>query len=76
MKLFDAFLFILKYTPFWAVPMGLMSANFAYLYWLKDFREMSYVWWGICLFCLTSIIIYFALGGPDQMIQTFTRTFH
>ena len=55
--------------------MILISLHFAYLYWLKDYREMAYVWGGISLFCLTFLVAYFFIGGPDQIIQTFTHTF-
>lgn len=71
MNYLDILIFILKYIPFWAVPMGLMSANFAYLYWLKDYREFAYVWLALTLFCLTSVGVYFVIGGPDRIVQTF-----
>jgi uncharacterized phage infection (PIP) family protein YhgE len=76
MNWLDIFLFIVKYTPFWAVPIGLMSTHFAYLYWIKDYREVSYIWGIIILFCLTSIIIYLLLGGPDKITNIFTHIFH
>ena len=67
MNFFDIILFILKYTPFWAIPIGLMSAHFGYLYWLKDYRDVAWVWGFILLFCLTMTVMYFVLGGPDQI---------
>jgi hypothetical protein len=76
MNFADISLFIIKYIPFWAVPMGIMSANFAYLYWLKDYREIAYVWGALTLFCLTSIGLYFVMGGPDQITQTFMHIIH
>jgi len=76
MNLTDIFIFIVKFIPFWAVPMILISIHFAYLYWLKDFREMTYVWGAITLFCLTSIVLYFALGGPDQIVVTLLKIIH
>lgn len=76
MNILDVVLFILKYIPFWAVPLGLMSAHFAYLYWLKDYREVAYVWGGILLFCLTSVIIYLLMGGPDQIGLFITHIIH
>jgi hypothetical protein len=72
----DCFLFILKYIPFWAIPMALISLHFGYLYWLKDFKEMAYAWGIITLFCLTSTALYFVIGGPDQIVQTFTHVFN
>lgn len=76
MNYLDILIFILKYIPFWAVPMGLMSANFAYLYWLKDYREFAYVWLVLTLFCLTSVAVYFVIGGPDRIVQTFIHVIH
>ena len=76
MNYLDILLFTLKYIPFWAIPMGLMSANFGYLYWLKDFREMAYVWAFIACFCLLSTGAYFFIGGPDHIVLTFTHVFY
>ncbi len=73
MNILDVVLFIVKYIPFWAVPIGLMSIHFAYLYWLKGYREVSYIWGGIVLFCLTSVVFYLILGGPDQITSTITH---
>lgn len=76
MNLLDILIFIIKYVPFWAVPMGLMCAHFAYLYWLKDYREFAYAWVVLTLFCLTSVLVYFILGGPDRIVQTFMHVFN
>ena len=73
MNYLDILLFILKYIPFWATPLGLISIHFAYLYWLKDYREFAVAWGLVILLCLTSIAIYFVIGGPDQIVQTFIR---
>jgi ABC-type Fe3+ transport system permease subunit len=75
MNYFDIFLFTVKYTPFWAVPIGVIHANFAYVYWLKDYRELAAVCAIITLFCLTSITIYLIMGGPDQITNTITHVF-
>ena len=76
MNYLDLLIVTMKYTPFWAVPFGLISFHFAYLYWLKDFKEMAYVWGASVLFCLTSVVVYFLIGGPDRIVQTFTHIFH
>lgn len=60
----DVLFFILKYTPWWATPIMVMSFQFAYLYWLKDYRPVSILLVGLALFCLVMIILYFVLGGP------------
>lgn len=76
MNLLDIFIFLLKFIPFWAVPLGLTSAHFAYLYWLKDYKEIAYVWGISTLFCLTFVVLYFVIGGPDHIVEVFIRIFH
>jgi hypothetical protein len=71
MNFVDILIFIVKYIPFWATPLALISLHFTYLYWLKDYREMAIAWGIIILLCLTSIVIYFVIGGPDHIVQTF-----
>jgi len=75
MHFFEIFLFIVKYIPFWATPMGLIAAHFSYLYWLKAYKEIAYFWASIVLFCLTLIVIYLLMGGPDQITRFFVQNF-
>jgi hypothetical protein len=72
----DILFFVLKYTPFWAVPITMMGIHFAYLYWLKGYREVAYIWGGIVLFCLTSVIFYLVMGGPDKITATLSHIFN
>jgi hypothetical protein len=75
MIFFDTVLFIAKYIPFWSVPLGLISLHFAYTFWLKDYRDIAYFWLVITLFCLTMVILYFALGGPEGITKNLTQAF-
>lgn len=75
MNIFDVILFTAKYIPFWAVPMALISLHFSYTFWLKDYRDIAYFWLGITLFCLTAVLIYFAMGGPDGITKILTQIF-
>ncbi len=75
MNLFDVTLFVAKYIPFWAVPLGLTSVHFAYLFWLKDYRDIAYAWATITLFCLTLTIVYFLMGGPNGITYKLTQAF-
>lgn len=69
----DILFFILKYTPWWAVPIMVMATQFAYVYWLKDYRPVSVVLGILAFFCLVMIIFYFLLGGPN-INQTLLKT--
>jgi hypothetical protein len=55
--------------------MGLISLHFAYTFWLKDYRDIAYVWGGITLFCLTVTVMYFFLGGPNGITTKLTHAF-
>ena len=37
----DVLYFILRYTPFWAVPLMLICLQYGYIYWLKSIRKVS-----------------------------------
>lgn len=67
---------MLRHTPFWAVPMVMICAQFARLYWSREFRKT-----GAC-FALGSgvsllfIIFYFAAGGPEKTPEKWQQIFH
>lgn len=69
----DILFFILKYTPWWSVPIMVMSLQFAYVYWLKDYRPVSVLLIFLALFCLIMLIFYILLGGP-AINQTLLKT--
>jgi len=67
----DVFYFILRYTPFWAVPLGLIGFEFAYVYWLKSYKKMSLANAFVCFVCILFLSYYYWAGGPDKSISTF-----
>lgn len=50
-----------------------MSLQFAYVYWLKDYRPVSVLLVFLALFCLIMLIFYILLGGP-AINQTLLKT--
>ncbi len=64
----DLFYFFLRYTPFWAIPIFLICAEFAYLYWLKSFRKISLSFGFIAFICAVFTIYYVVIGGPDNAV--------
>ncbi len=52
----DAFLFLLRYIPFWAVPSLMIAIQFAYMFWLKDVPYATYVCIVVSAVCLVFII--------------------
>ena len=62
----DPIYFIVRYIPFWAVPLLLIAAQFAYIYWLKEVRFIAIIFIGISAFCLVSLIYYMFAGSPHD----------
>lgn len=54
---------ILQFTPFWAIPIAMIAFQFAYLYWLKDRREVTILLGGIIAVCVGCLIFYVWVGG-------------
>ena len=63
------FFFLAKYTPFWATPMSLIGAQFAYILWIKDVRIYAYFFGFITFICSLSIILYFIVPKPQEAAE-------
>ena len=66
-------LFLLKHTPFWTVPVMLICGQFAYLYWLKEVRHISYMLASVIFLCMLITLFYIVAGGPDKAPEAFMR---
>ena len=66
-------LFLLKHTPFWSVPVMIICGQFAYLYWLKEVRHITYGLLGIIFFSFLITIFYIVAGGPDKAPEVFLK---
>ncbi len=67
----DIIHFFIRYTPFWAVPIIMICAEFAYIYWMKTFKKVSIVLVFIGFISFLGIIYYYIAGGPDGSVRTF-----
>ena len=72
----EAIFFILRYIPFWAVPLLLISGEFAYIYWLKSIRRTSKVFMVIGGVAGIFILYYYIAGGPEKSVQLFENLIH
>jgi hypothetical protein len=61
--------YLARHTPFWAVPLMVLGAEFGYLYWLKK-KKLS------ALFCLliaglgtACVGFYMWAGGPEKTVK-------
>lgn len=65
----DVVYFLLRYTPFWAVPTMLIGAEFAYIYWLKSRKKIVAFFIMISFFSFIMVLYYIFLGGPEKTVQ-------
>lgn len=65
----ELIIFIVKYIPFWAVPLGMISAQFAYIYWLKSSRKLSYLFVIGTSLSFFLNVFYFWIGGPQKAVE-------
>jgi hypothetical protein len=61
--------FLSRHTPFWAIPMFILGAEFGYLFWLKKKKKTA-------TFCLMIALIgagcngfYIWSGGPEKSVK-------
>lgn len=69
----DFIYFLLRYIPFWTVPIVLIAGEFSYIYWLKSFHRLAYILFAIAFFCLILNGFYFWSGGPDKIVIKFNE---
>ncbi|CBW27706.1 putative membrane protein [Halobacteriovorax marinus SJ] len=65
----DLIFFLIRYTPFWSLPVLLIAMYFSYIYWIKDIRVIS-LGFGLIAFISLSFLAYWIFaGGPDASVQ-------
>lgn len=62
----DSLYFLIRYTPFWAVPVLAISLEFAYLAFKKKKKKAMLFCLGLALFSLLLNAFYFWVGGPER----------
>lgn len=65
----DSIYFLVRYIPFWGVPMLLLGAEFTYVAWLRKKKKWIVVSFMIALFSLSCLIFYYWAGGPEKSVQ-------
>lgn len=71
----DLFLFVVRYTPFWAVPIFFISVEFGRRYFVKKKKSVYSFCFGIAFFCFISMLFYFVVGGPEKSVKMIIQSF-
>jgi hypothetical protein len=64
----DYFYFLIRHTPFWAIPLLYICLQFGYLYWSKEYRRAAFCFLALTPFIGLSLILYYWLGGPELTV--------
>lgn len=67
------FYFLVRHTPWWAVPLIVMGLEFAYFSWLKKKKKTAYAFLTIALIGFISIGFYIWQGGPQNSVKFFKK---
>ena len=75
---FDWIFYLVRLTPFWAVPGLMVFGYFFYIFWLKGIREVSFMFLGLAGICFSFLVFFLVAGGPEQaakLMLGFLRNF-
>lgn len=65
--------FIARHTPFWAVPLMILSAEFGYMFWLRKKKRSL----GLCIFIFiiatSALSFYIWAGGPERSVKVIKK---
>lgn len=67
----DIIYFLLKHTPFWAIPTIMISTEFGFIYWHKAYKGTFFFLVLLAFFSLVALVFYFWAGGPERSVQQF-----
>ncbi|MBY0515724.1 MAG: hypothetical protein K2P81_02365 [Bacteriovoracaceae bacterium] len=65
--------FMIRHTPFWAIPILLLSGEFAYLFWLRKKKTNVKICILFMLISITALSWYYYAGGPDKSVKKFMK---
>jgi hypothetical protein len=65
----DEIYFLVRYTPFWSIPIFIIFGEFAYIFWIRKKKKFVFAFGLIALFALFSSIMYYMSGGPEKSVQ-------
>ena len=62
----DQIAFMVRYIPFWAIPLAFISVEFGFRYWLKGRKRVYRFCFFLTIFSFVMTCLYFWAGGPEK----------
>ncbi|MEC7275621.1 MAG: hypothetical protein VXV96_04805 [Bdellovibrionota bacterium] len=67
--IFDTLYFLFRYIPFWSIPCIIICMQFGYIYWIKEVRWVSYVFFSSAFVNFLFLVYYIIAGSPERSAQ-------
>tara|TARA_B100001971_G_C18268012_1_gene596289 strand:+ start:49039 stop:49272 length:234 start_codon:yes stop_codon:yes gene_type:complete len=65
----DEIYFLVRYTPFWSIPLLIIGAEFSYISWIRK-KKKWFMFAAInAVFALLMSIFYYWIGGPEKSVR-------
>lgn len=61
--------FLTRHTPFWAIPLIVLGAEFGYLFWLRKKKANMMVCLLLVCFGMSAVSFYIWAGGPEKSVK-------
>jgi uncharacterized membrane protein YdjX (TVP38/TMEM64 family) len=61
--------FLTRHTPFWAIPLLVLSAEFGYMFWLKKKKRTAVMCLMLAAIATACCAFYFWQGGPEKSVN-------
>jgi hypothetical protein len=61
--------FLARHTPFWAVPLTILAAEFGYVFWLRKKKSTVVFCLMLALIGAISTGFYVWAGGPEKSVK-------
>jgi hypothetical protein len=61
--------FLIRHTPFWAVPVMVLAGEFGYVFWLKKKKRQTYVCLVFFAISFFTVCFYYWAGGPEKSVR-------
>ena len=65
----DKVYFLVRYIPFWAIPIFLMSLEFFYVAWMRKKKKWMFFCAMLSLLSLWLTTFYYWVGGPERAVH-------
>jgi len=65
----DEIYFLVRYTPFWSVPLLIIGSEFTYISWIRKKRKWFIFSGIVAILSLIASSLYYWAGGPEKSVK-------